>query len=115
MGENGLDLQAALLRTDNDRELLRELAALMLEECPALMADLQTAIRSGDQKAIERKAHALKGSIVNFGCAGAVAAAASLELSARNGQTTDFVGRFAQLEEALEPLIKDLIALVEST
>jgi|GEM_PF-1060963 FOG: HPt domain len=107
-----LDRAIALERVDGDLELLREVVKLFLDETPALMRSLRTAIERGDCKAVERVAHSLKGSAANFGAAGVVNAARRLEELGRSGTTEGASELLQLLEAALEELRPALLDLI---
>ncbi|EMI16436.1 hypothetical protein RMSM_06639 [Rhodopirellula maiorica SM1] len=56
----------ALGRLGGDEELLRELAAILVDDVPPLVDGVQNAIESGDFGEAYRDAHALKGLVVTF-------------------------------------------------
>ncbi|MEK7405088.1 MAG: ATP-binding protein [Acidobacteriota bacterium] len=85
LSEMVLDRKAALARVEGDRELLREMARLFLEDCPNRLAELRAAVECQDGRALERSAHALKGSVSNFCARPAAEAACSLEALGRAG------------------------------
>ena len=70
--ESALDRQLALSRVGGDHELLSEIAILFLEDGPRAVAQIQQAIEQGDARRLESAAHALKGSVANFGARAAV-------------------------------------------
>lgn len=80
-----LDLAAVMARLNGDGELLAEVAGLYLEDEPSMVAALEAAVGQGDAEGIRRAAHAIKGSVANFGAARAHAAALALEQAGRNG------------------------------
>jgi two-component system sensor histidine kinase/response regulator len=100
----GVDREVALSRVGGDVELLREIAGLFLEDYPKVMADLREAVAKSDAKAVERTAHALKGSVANFGAQAAVDAALSLETMGRAQQLGKVVEVLQTLEQALAAL-----------
>lgn len=109
-----LDRALALERVGGDEELLREIAALFLEECPRMMADIQAAVLAGDAESLERAAHSLKGSVGNFGARRAFRAAARLEAIGRNRDLTPLPEAWSELAaamEALGPALADLQAV----
>ena len=106
-----LDRDAILSRVDNDLELLKEIADLFLETCPGMMAEIEKALAEKDAKALERAAHALKGSVSNFFAREAVEAALRLETMGRNGDLEGGEEAFRDLEEkiaGLKPALSDL-------
>jgi CheY-like chemotaxis protein len=79
------DSSVVLNRVQGDRDLLREVTTLFLEDAPQLLTQLREAIGSSDAKVVERAAHALKGSVANFGAGKASEAAFALEQMGRSG------------------------------
>ena len=82
--------QAALLdRIDGDLEFLEETIELLESDGRQLVEELRTAAEAGDQDALVKKAHALKGMVSNF-CAETVQRAAEeIEHLARQGALED--------------------------
>ncbi len=106
-----LDRNAALARVEGDRELLREMAKLFLEDCPSRLAELRAALERQDGRALERSAHALKGSVSNFCARPAAEAALRLEALGRAGDLlqADAAVRAVEREIArLEPALANL-------
>jgi HPt (histidine-containing phosphotransfer) domain-containing protein len=101
-GEHGgppvLDWQAALQRLDGDAELLRELAALFLQDGPQLWRDVTDALAAQDSEGAARAVHSLKGVLMNFGAARAIAAADSRSMPALDAALQQL---YAALGEAL--------------
>jgi PAS domain S-box-containing protein len=111
--ELSFDPSVALKRVDGDRELLREVVSLFLEDTPRLLAEVRNAIQLGDGKALERSAHTLKGSVGNFGARTASEAAFSLEQMGRNGDFARASEVFTQLERQVSLLIPALEAVLK--
>jgi PAS domain S-box-containing protein len=89
-----LDWPAALLRLDGDEDLLRELGALFLQDGPQLWHEVTDALAAQDSKRAARALHSLRGVLVNFGAARAIAAAdrLSAESAAAAACGTDGTG-----------------------
>jgi len=109
--ENGLDRQLALSRVGGDKQLLREIADLFMEECPRAFAEIREAIAHGDAAKLENAAHALKGSVANFGARDAVDAAFRLEQMGRANQMSEAEGTLHKLESALSAVCAELATL----
>ena len=109
--ENMLDLELALSRVGGDKQLLQEIAVLFIEECPRAFAEIRESVAAGDAARLENAAHALKGSVSNFGARDAVAAAFRLEQMGRANQMTDAEGMLPKLESALSVVCAELAAL----
>lgn len=106
-----LDWEAALQRLDGDADLLRELAALFLDDGPQLWRELTAALAAGDTARSTRAVHSLKGVLVNFGAARALAAAEQLSASLRGGGEGGMARVGAQAQAAagrLEPALAQL-------
>ena len=103
-----LDLPLALSRVGDDKELLREIAVLFIEECPRAFAEIQEAIAAGDPVKLENTAHALKGSVANFGAREAVEAAFRLEQMGRAKEMSEAEGMLHRLETALSAVCAEL-------
>ena len=109
--ENILDLQLALARVGGDKELLREIAVLFIEECPRALTEIQEAVATRDAAKLENTAHALKGSVANFGARDAVEAAFRLEQMGRANQMTGAGAVLSTLENALSAVCAELASL----
>jgi two-component system, sensor histidine kinase and response regulator len=108
-----VDRAALLDRVGGDEDLLREIAAIFLDEYPALIEEIRSALDVLDAKGIERAAHSLKGSVANFGAQAATQAAFRLETLGRKGQLDEAPRAFDDLLWELQQLHPALLALVE--
>jgi HPt (histidine-containing phosphotransfer) domain-containing protein len=75
-------------RVDGDMDLLRELNEVFAEEGPKMLARIEDAIRHGSAADLEKSAHKLKGSVLQFSAQAAAAIAAELENMGRCGSVT---------------------------
>ena len=105
------DLEEVLAWVEGDRELLSEMAALFLQECPKLHSNIQTAVLHHDATALEHAAHRLKGSVGNFAALGVFEAARQLERMGRQGDLTHASAALATLETELSRLQSILTTL----
>jgi CheY-like chemotaxis protein len=105
------DLAAALDRVDGDEALMEELAGLFLDECPQWMAEIHQAVLGRDALGLRKSAHALKGSVANFGASAATEAAGRLEKAAHDQDWGDVEPAWAALEEAIAALTPALAKL----
>ncbi len=110
-GNAALDPAAALARVEGDSGLLAELAALFVEDCPRMLSSIREALAREDSEALARAAHAVTGSVENFGARKAGQAALELEMTGRGGHLTHAAEAVARLEEALEQLTQVLVGL----
>lgn len=106
-----IDRAIIMERVGGDEELLREITAIFLEEYPSLMNEIKAAVATRDAKRLEESAHALKGSVANFGATAATQAAYRLETLGRHGDMQnadrafeDLLVEFQHLHPALEAL-----------
>ncbi|MCE9554569.1 MAG: response regulator [Planctomycetes bacterium] len=88
-------------RVENDLELMREMIELYLSGAPQLLAEIQRGVESGDAKAVQMAAHALKGATQNMSGRRAAAAALRLENLGRSGD-------ISTAAEALDGLQREL-------
>ena len=109
--EQVLDRAAALSRVGGDLDLLKEIAALFLDEYPRELDEIRRALAAGDAGTLERSAHGLKGSVANFGAAAAVDAAFQLEQLGKAGKLDRAPQALAALERALALLHVELSSL----
>jgi len=108
---SGLDRELALSRVGGDVELLKEIAALFMEDYPNVLAELRAAAARGNSQRVERAAHGLKGSVANFGAQAAVDAALQLEQMGRAGDVSRASQTIDALALALDALGSELTAL----
>ncbi len=108
---SAVDRQLSLTRVGGDVDLLREIAALFIEDCPRALAELRRAVEQRDASKIENAAHALKGSVANFGAQVAVDAAFRLEQMGRTGKLRESAEALGSLERALSTVCAELAAL----
>ena len=92
-------------------DLLREIAALFLEDYPLSLASIHRAVEADDAAALERAAHSLKGSACNFGESDVVHAASELEIKARASEWVGIPAIVGNLTESLA-LLKDQLEAV---
>src|SRR5579863_9547145 len=107
----GLDRELALSRVGGDAELLKEIAALFMEDYPSVLTEIRAAAARGDAKGVERAAHGLKGSVANFGAQTAVDAALQIERMGRAGDLSRVSEAIDTLALALDALHPELEAL----
>lgn len=103
----GIDLQQALYRLGNDRQLLRELAQIYIEDAPPLLEQAAAGSAHTDIEEAARSAHSLKGLASNFSAAAANAAQAA-ESAIRSGDRVRIDSSLATLQTFTERLIAEL-------
>jgi HPt (histidine-containing phosphotransfer) domain-containing protein len=98
--------------SDGDRELLRRMVQLFLDQCPKLLGEVRDSVLRGDGAAVERAAHKLKATVGIFGAQKAYQAALRLEELGGAGDVTGSQQACPELEEAvrrLEGALADLV------
>jgi two-component system, sensor histidine kinase and response regulator len=98
----------ALTRISTDPNMLREIIALFLEDCPKQIEALRAGLAAGDCAAVYRSAHTLKGSVGNFQAQEVVAHLQRLEARAREGNADTCVALFEQIEIEVAQLMDAL-------
>jgi two-component system, sensor histidine kinase and response regulator len=93
-----LDAEYILAHVDGDRGLLAEVVQIFHADLPRLIAEIRGSLDDGDAARLERSAHALKGSVGNFGASRAYETALAFERMGREGTLTGAAGRMAELE-----------------
>jgi CheY-like chemotaxis protein len=99
---NAFDERTALERTGGDRELLRELIAVFLNEIPNWMQSLRGALERRDAASLRITAHAVKGAVDSCGASGAFDAAMLLERIGAEGNLAAGPAALAVLERRIE-------------
>jgi two-component system sensor histidine kinase/response regulator len=107
--EDSLVDEAAILSgMDGNRKLLRDLTRIFLAEYPKQLAEIKTAIQAADAERLRRAAHALKGSVGNFGAKKAFETASQLETMGKTGKLDAAAGTYLALESELSQLTREL-------
>ncbi|HVS37161.1 MAG TPA: Hpt domain-containing protein, partial [Gemmataceae bacterium] len=105
------DMEAALARLDGDRELLRDVAGLFVEDAPRLVTAVRSAVSARDARALQLSAHTLKGSASTFSARALVEAAWTLEQMGRQGALDGVQEALAALEREAHRLLQALTGL----
>jgi two-component system, sensor histidine kinase and response regulator len=99
---------AALEYVGGDKDLLRELFQVFIEECPRWRSDLHQAVGAGDAEKLQRSAHKLQGALVNFGADSAAGAAMALERLGKSRMLAGAETLLEKLELELDRLLPEL-------
>ena len=105
------DLGPLRAELGGDEAVVQDLARMCLEECPRLLATIRGAIDRNDARGLKTSAHALKGSVANFGATSVCDAAWRLECLGRDGTIAGADEAYRQLEKEIsrvEPLLSQL-------
>jgi HPt (histidine-containing phosphotransfer) domain-containing protein len=74
---------------------------IFLEDCPTRLSAIQAGVEGRDGAALLEAAHALRGSVANFGATRAVEAALKLELMGKAGDLTGAPAALADLQQVM--------------
>ena len=85
-----------------------ELVELLQQQIPVALTEMRRCLESGDGPGLQRVAHKLRGSVLQFGAGDAAAAALALETLAREGAVPDAGFPLPALEEALARLMSEI-------
>ncbi len=96
------DRSEALEHVGGDVELLRELTAVFLQDCPRMIEDVVEGLCAGDAIKVKRGAHSIKGAVGILGGKAAFEAALRLETIARQGDLSHAESAWQALRQALE-------------
>ena len=97
-----------LARVGGSETLMSEVIGLFMDDAPRLLADIRQGLANGDEAAVYRTTHTLKGSAGNFGAQSLIDVAQRLEARAREGDMTTAANVFATLEDEVNRLMQDL-------
>ena len=103
-----LDGKALLARFSGNRKLLRNIVKAFGEDCPRMMGRIRNALTARDAVALADSAHALKGSIGNFGDSAALETTREMEKAARQGKLDGTWELYATLEDQIASLLPAL-------
>ncbi len=116
-GENPrdiLDLDEALQRIPGGKAAVWELGRIMLEECPRLLDEIRTGLKSGDAERLRRGAHTLRGSADVFAARRVVEAARRVEELGRDGKLDGASVAIADLEREVDLFSATLRSAIDS-
>jgi len=111
--EGAFDEAALLARFDGNRKLLESLARTFREDCPKMRARIRKSLQTRDMRGLAEAAHALKGSVGNFGASSAFDSARKIEMTARQGTLDGAWEMYAALEDDIARLLPGLEKLSE--
>ena len=95
------DADKLLARFDGNRKLLGSLIQTFQHDCPKMMTKIRGALSARDPRMLAEAAHALKGSVGNFGPSSAFETAREIEKTGREGKLDGAWELYATLEDDL--------------
>ncbi len=87
------------LQGEDDTDIVAELAGMFVDDTRSGLSALEEAMQKGDAQAVERAAHALKGSSGSMGARGMSGLCARLERAGASGDLSHGFGLLERLEE----------------
>lgn len=106
-----LDAKALLEWFSGNRKLLRDIVKTFRDDCPRMMSRIRSALAANDANLLAEGAHALKGSVGNFGPTAALEATREMEKIARQGKLDGAWELYATLEDEIALLLPALHAI----
>ncbi|MEW6139316.1 MAG: PAS domain S-box protein [Thermodesulfobacteriota bacterium] len=103
-----VDREALLDRVAGDMDLLRDVVDLFMDDSKRLLDRISEAVTKKDADELERAAHALKGSVLNFEARTVADIALNLETMGRNRDLTRAESEVAELEKQIRALRAEL-------
>jgi two-component system sensor histidine kinase/response regulator len=104
--EAPMDFSASLRWVDGDRELLAELIAIFLEDCPKRLQELAQAVKEGNASGVRQAAHSLKGMVAGFDASSAHGLSAEMEGLGKAGDVS-------KASDLLPPLLLKFARLMQ--
>ena len=110
--ESVFDMEAALLYTDGDKEMLVTVIEVFLEEGPKTLGLLKDKIEAEDVDGIKESAHTLRGSVSIFGAQKAADAAGAVEEAADKPTVPDALQQLtSEMQRVFDELEKAITSL----
>ena len=106
--DGAMDADRLLARFDGNRKLLGSLIGTFQHDCPKMMTKIRGALSARDPRLLAEAAHALKGSVGNFGPSSAFETAREIEKTGREGKLDGAWELCATLEDDLSRLLPTL-------
>lgn len=96
------DLKAAMMRVDDDRDLLKELIDIFLGDEARAVEAIAAAVSAADPVALKDSAHAIKSGLGNLGAMRCHGAALELEMLGRSETTAGAAELFSNFKKELD-------------
>ena len=113
MSDSPVDKEALFDVVDEDPAFLKTLINTFLDDCETYMSALRTAVEEGDEDALEKEAHGLKGAVANLQAEPAREAARRLEELGRSGAVGEADRALDRLETEIDRLRSALVEMAE--
>jgi two-component system, sensor histidine kinase and response regulator len=109
-----IDMDTALGRLGGDRTLLRDMAAIYLEDSNQMIESVEKSVAEGDLQEVEHRVHALKGLAATFEPADLVEPMQDLITGARKGELPEVRRLWRQCRPKLDGLQATLLDLLRA-
>ncbi len=109
--ENIINREALIERVSGDMDLLGELVEIFMDDSLRLVDRIRRGVMEKDADDLEKAAHGLKGSVLNFEAKGVADIAQALETMGRNRDLTQAQSLVADLEKQVDALRAALKAI----
>jgi HPt (histidine-containing phosphotransfer) domain-containing protein len=108
-----IDRAALMEHIDGDMELLRQIALVLADTAPGMLAKLRDGIAANQPAQVRDAAHAIRGAARNFFAPSVESAAMALEVMGSGGRLTGAGAALLILEAEVSKLQQALAALVQ--
>jgi len=112
---NYVDREELLDRVEHDEELAREILSIFQTDSATNRDLLRAAVESGNADEVRSLAHGFKGMLANLAANSTAAAAANLEVLAKEGHTSQFVPAWQAFENELSGVLQEVEHLLAGT
>lgn len=109
-----IDWERCIERMPGGIDLAKELAAMLIDEAPKYLEQLETACQNSDADTLRRAAHTLKGSAAIFAVKPLVEQCQEIEERAQAGDTESCGPRLHQLNQLVAELSTELVEFINS-
>ena len=103
MMESPVNVEEAVSRT-GDREFLKELLEMFLEDAQDQLDRLRQAVEGADAPGVVAASHSIKGAAANLAASRVFASAKEIEEASRAGQAAELAGQVEDLGARIEEL-----------
>ncbi len=103
-----LDIDGTLARFGGDKDLFIEMSGMLLEDAPALVADLGHAIEAENAHDVRMRAHALKGLLLGCGGGSRRTHCQVLENAGQSSDLRQALSQFVTLQDEFDQLSRAL-------
>ena len=113
-GNVEFDSQALLERIEGDRNLLKELIGIFLDDIPGLIFELGDGIMQGNAGVVEKTAHAIRGSCAMMSVQGLEKLTHQLEIMGKTGKLAGADAEYQRVVASFDDIRRIMKSLLES-